>query len=119
MGAFGGYVFSRRSDLDELLGELDQYLSDFSQTLQRTRKGRVWRLWTKDGRPFDVDVRATRDALEEVEEDLLDAELLPETAPYTIGISSGLGEDRDRELILEIAGSLARIADGVLSLIER
>jgi len=82
MGSYGLYIFSRRSDLDDLLLELDRYLELRGDKLCRTRKGRVWDLYIDD-RSYHIHVEDT-----EIEEDLLECDLLPEDAPFTIGISS-------------------------------
>ena len=112
MASFGAFVFSRQSDLNELSLELDKFVEVIGENLQRTRKGNDWRFWIAE-RPFHIAVRVTSRMLELVEEDLLEKNLLPEDAPYTVVVSSGLGSKRDRTEVLGLVSRVAEISDGI------
>ena len=113
MGSYGAYVFSRRRDLADLLQDLDSFLAERASKLERTRRGRVWSMWTQDGHPLHVDVRDTEHIIMEIEDDLLQARLLPENAPYTVSISAGCGGQITRNHVRQLADAIAQLSDGM------
>jgi hypothetical protein len=119
VGSYGAYIFSRRRDIEALLQEMDAYLTSVSEAVQRTRKGRVWRLTTRVGPTFNVHVRETAEILGEIEDELLEADLLPDDAPYTVGVSSELAREIDLEAMQALAQPLTRLVDGVMLRISR
>lgn len=111
MGSYGAYIFSRRVDLDGLLVELDLYLDSRGEELLRTRKGRVWEVLI-DPEWFDVSVRDTDNILGEVEDDLLEADLLPEDAPFTITVASRTRLGNRMEYINRLVRDITRLSRG-------
>lgn len=76
---------------EALLIEIDAVLASNADQIERTRKGRVWRLWILS-RPVDVHVDASE---------------------ASIVLSAGCNSPMDYAILRKLAGQLAKVSGGM------
>lgn len=104
-------IFGRGALTEGRLADIDALLAAKASEIARTRKGCAWDVWIA-GRPVHVRVENTEDVLWDCEDDLLEAGLLPDDAPFRVVLSAGVNDPVDYEVLRELAGSLAAILGG-------
>ncbi len=113
----GGSVYSRSPLKEEDLVTIDRVLDLRSESLTRTRKGRVWEFNSRGVR-IGVSVQELPDVLWECEDELLDVGLLPEPGHYRVAfLSRNRGSDVDEliDLLLrEVADAICGVGTGRL-----
>src|SRR5262245_24446681 len=101
-------VYARQALDDAMLDTLDAVLAAGSDSLQRTRKGRVWD-GTVNGRRIQVAVEETANVLWDCEEDLLSLGLLPDDAPFRVLITAPGRDPKDRAALDSLVSQIAKI----------
>jgi hypothetical protein len=104
-------VFGRGALTEGRLADIDALLAAKASRVSRTRKGRVWDVQIA-GRPVHVSVENTEDVLWDCEDELLEAGLLPEDAPFRVVLSAGVNDAIDYDVLRDLANDLAVILGG-------
>ena len=104
-------IFGRGALTESRLVDIDKLLASKSTVLVRTRKGKVWDVEI-DERPVHVQIENTEDVLWDCEDELLDAGLLPEDAPFQVVLSAGLNSRVDYDMLKVLSMELAILIGG-------
>jgi hypothetical protein len=112
MSGLVSVVYARR-DLDsEILDAIDEVLGAKSESLRRTRKGRVWDCQI-GGRPIHVAIEETSERFWDCEDDLLRLGLKPSDAPFRVVLTAACHEAEDREIIASLVQKVSQSVNGV------
>jgi hypothetical protein len=105
-------VYGRRALDDAILDEIDAVLASASESVQGTRKGRVWDCWI-GGRTIHVAVEETLNVLWDCEDDLLRLGLLPDDAPFRVVLTAACNAAEDRAVVTSLARQVSMSVNGV------
>jgi hypothetical protein len=105
-------VFSQVAFDGPMLDAVDAVLFQIADSLERTRKGRVWTAFFGDI-PIDIQAQRTVDCWDELESDLDIWEIAPDDWPTTIRLSARTNAEEGYRAIRLLNQELCRALNGV------
>ena len=105
-------VYGRGALDGATLDAIDGVLAGASDSLQRTRKSRVWDCQI-GGRPIHVAIEETLHVLWDCEDDLLRLGLLPGDAPFRVLLAAACDAVEDRGIIASLVKQVSESINGV------